>query len=60
MVFRRPPRKNRGVDRAYRDTGKIVGDILAPATEESLWEVLANEIAADTHILLWGCSNRSV
>jgi len=25
---------------AYRDTGKIVGDIVAPAAEESEWEVV--------------------
>ena len=34
-----PGGKIEGVDR-YRDTGKIVGDIVAPAAEASEWEVL--------------------
>jgi len=35
-----PAEKSRAWIGAYRDTGKIGGDIVAPAAEESEWEVL--------------------
>jgi prevent-host-death family protein len=41
MVVPPPPaEKSGGWIGAYRDTGKIVGDIVAPAAEESEWEVV--------------------
>jgi hypothetical protein len=41
MVVPPPPaEKSRAWIGAYRDTGKIVGDIVAPTAEESVWEVL--------------------
>lgn len=41
MVMPPPPsEKTRAWMGAYRDTGKIVGDIVAPAADESEWEVL--------------------
>jgi prevent-host-death family protein len=41
MVMPPPPAEKTGAWMgAYRGTGKIVGDIVAPAADESEWEVL--------------------
>jgi antitoxin (DNA-binding transcriptional repressor) of toxin-antitoxin stability system len=44
MVVPPPPRETSSVWMTeFRNSGKIVGDIIAPAAEESEWEVLGRQ-----------------
>jgi len=44
MVVPPPPRETSSVwMKEFRNSGKIVGDIIAPAAEESGWEVLGRQ-----------------